>query len=118
MNKQRRKALDEIVNALNTLDEKVQEALSTLRDALADVDVDDIRDRLEAIRDDEQEALDNLSENLQQSARGQAMGAAVDALENAVDQVEQLDTKLGELRDVEFDVGEIINAIEEAQNAD
>ncbi len=39
---------------------------------------------LEAIRDEEQEAFDNLPENLQEAERGQSMQEAIDALDEAI----------------------------------
>ncbi len=57
MNNQRRKTLLETVARL----EELQEAIS------------DIRDKIEAIRDEEQDAFDNLPEGLQGTARGEEM---------------------------------------------
>ena len=60
MNKDRRKQIDE--------------AGSVLQDALA---------LIEQIRDDEQEAFDNMPESLQQSDRGTASDAAIEELDDA-----------------------------------
>jgi len=62
MNKQRRAELDKIV--------------LKLEEAKADI---------ETIRDEEQEAYDNMPENLQMSDRGDAAQGRVDALDYAVD---------------------------------
>lgn len=43
--------------------------------------LDDAIDRLGEIRDDEQEAFDNLPEGLQNSIRGDSMQEAIDVLE-------------------------------------
>ena len=59
MNKARRKELAEIVELL-----------------------EEARERLEAVRDEEEEALENLPESLQASERGEAMQAAIDAMED------------------------------------
>ena len=61
MNKDRRKQIDE--------------AGSVLQDALA---------LIEQIRDDEQEAFDNMPESLQQSDRGTASEAAIEELDDSV----------------------------------
>lgn len=62
MNKARRKELAEIVELL-----------------------EEARERLEAVRDEEEEALENLPESLQASERGGAMQAAIDAMEDVLD---------------------------------
>lgn len=41
-------------------------------------------DIIEGVRDEEQEAFDNLPQSLQDGERGSAMQEAIDALENAV----------------------------------
>ena len=40
---------------------------------------------LEAVKEEEQEAFDNMPESLQGAERGQAMEAAIEALEDAVE---------------------------------
>ena len=65
MNKARRKALDEV--------------LATLESA---------REMLENVKDEEQEAYDNLPESLQATDRGQGMEVAIGFLEDAMDYVD------------------------------
>lgn len=60
MNKQRRKALD-------TLYRKIEE----------------LRQEVEEVMDEEQDSYDNLPENLQGSERGEAMYEAIDNLDSA-----------------------------------
>lgn len=67
MNKQRRKRL------------------AGLHDRLAK-----IADELEAIRDEEQEAYDNLPDSLQAGQRGDALQESVDTLESAMSSAEEL----------------------------
>lgn len=86
MNKARRKELAQIVAKLEEL-----EALHM-----------EIKKELEAVRDDEQEALDNLPESLQESERGEQMQEYIDAMESALDDLEQLDIK--EIRDLLNDI--------------
>lgn len=66
MNKNRRKELSEIINQLNNLKEKV-----------------------EGIRDVEQEGFDNLSDGLQQTMRGSQMEEAISNLESAIDLIDE-----------------------------
>ena len=66
MNKQRRKEL-----------EKIQTKLS---EAYTD---------LETIRDEEEEAYDNLPENIQDSERGEVMQDAISTLEDALNSIEE-----------------------------
>jgi len=85
MNKERRKALAEIVAELQALP-----------------DLSEIKDRLETLKDEEQEAFDNMSEGLQQSDRGQQMEAAVSAMEEAIELIDA------------FNIEEIVGHIETA----
>ena len=86
MNKIRRKELAKIVAKLEELEALHQE----------------IMEELEAVRDEEQEALDNLPENLQESERGEQMQEYIDAMESAMDDLEQLDIE--EIRDLLNDI--------------
>lgn len=74
MNKQRRKILGELASQLAA-----------------------IREAIEAVRDEEQEAFDNLPEGLQQGERGEAMESAIDTLENVATDLESAESSLGEL---------------------
>lgn len=65
MNKQRRKELDIIARELN-----------------------DIKERLEALRDEEQDYYDNMPENLQGSERGEKAEVAIESLEEAASSIE------------------------------
>ena len=59
--------------------------------------LDDLRIDLEAIRDEEQEAFDNMPESLQLSEKGEEMQTGVDTLTECVDQLEELAQTLGEV---------------------
>lgn len=65
MNNTRRKAIQSIMNKLEELMEEI-----------------------EAIKDEEQEAYDNLPESIQNSERGEAMDSAVYNLEDAAENVQ------------------------------
>jgi hypothetical protein len=74
MNKQRRKAIAEAISAIEEL-------------------VTDI----ENLRDEEQEYHDNMPENMQQGEKGEAAEAAVDALGNAAQLLDEAKDALGEI---------------------
>lgn len=65
MNKQRRKAIDEIQGKLM-----------------------DLQSELECVRDEEQEAFDNLPESIQYSERGERMEEFIQYLEESMDNLE------------------------------
>ena len=74
MNKQKRKAIDEIVEQLRAL-----------------------YDQLETLQEEEQDCYDNMPESLQYSEKGEAMSAAVDQLDNAKSSVEEAIVVLDEV---------------------
>lgn len=86
MNKARRKDLARIVAELEQM-----EALR-LR----------IKEELEAVMDAEQEALDNLPESLQASTSGEIMQECIDAMESALDDLEEID--VDNVRDQLYDI--------------
>ena len=77
MNKIRRKELAKIVEKL--------EALDALRA--------EIQEELEAVMDEEQEALDNMPESLQDSEKGCQMQEYIDAMQCALDDLENFDVE-------------------------
>ncbi len=66
MNKQRRKSIGEVISKL-----------------------EELREELDGIMSDEQEAFDNLPESLQESDRGNAMQEAIDNLDYAMSSFEE-----------------------------
>jgi hypothetical protein len=66
----------------------------------------ELHDTLESLKDEEQEAFDNLPEGLQQADRGQSMEAIASALDDAVD---TLSSALGDIDNVADD---FINALD------
>lgn len=68
------------------------------REELLDVTqlLDEAIDRLEEIRDDEQDAFDSLPEGLQYSSRGDAMQEAIDTLDSFGDEIAKISAKIGE----------------------
>lgn len=75
MNKQRRAALKAILPQL--------EELKTM--------IENVTGDLGAIRDEEQEAFDNMPESLQDSDRGQTMQEYIDTMEGVLDALGDLD---------------------------
>ena len=75
MNRIRRKSLRTILGQMDEL----STVLETVKEALQDV------------LNEEQEAYDNLPEGLQESDRGQQMQGYIDALEGVVDSLGELD---------------------------
>lgn len=72
MNKTRRNMLDALQNRISAL------PLENLFDEMRA-----IAEELESLRDEEQDAFDNLPQSLQDGERGQDMQAAIDAMDTA-----------------------------------
>ena len=81
MNKQRRKNIDEVISSLMA------------------IDLVGIQDAIQMIVDDEQTALEELPENLQESDRANTMQEAVDSLEGACESVNNIETEITECFD-------------------
>jgi len=77
---------------------KIEAAVEELRSALETMQ--ELHATLESLRDEEQEAFDNLPEGLQQADRGQSMEAIASALDDAVD---TLSSALGDIDNVADD---------------
>lgn len=99
MNKARRRALNALQDRLTALD------LSAMLDSIKE-----IADELETLRDEEQDALDNLPESLQEGERGQSMRECVDYCDTALE-------ALRAFEDIESNGEEAFSAIEDAKGA-
>lgn len=55
-----------------------------------------LSERIESIRDDEQDYFDNIPENLQDSERANMSEAAIDALDSAIDSISEAISSLEE----------------------
>lgn len=73
-----------------------EERLKTLKHCLNIIQ--NAHDVLEGVRDEEQDAFDNLPEGLQYSERGEMMEEAIDNLDEAIDYIDDV---LSSLEDVE-----------------
>ena len=58
------------------------------------------KERLEMVRDAEQEAFDNLPESLQNGERGQAMAEAIENLDNTISSLEMMSDEIAEVANV------------------
>lgn len=88
MNKARRKRLDDVIEQLEKFDEMRQDIMALIED----------------IQNEEQECLDSLPDNLSESERAEKMGEAIDNMQSAYDELDNLD------------IDEIRNCIENAQD--
>ena len=77
MNKKRRNELTKLISRLETVDSILE------KDELEDIIFD-----LEEIRDEEEEAFDNMPENLQGSWRGSESEEAIDNMDSAIEALE------------------------------
>jgi hypothetical protein len=103
MNKARRKQLDEFFKQIEDVKEKLAHVPA----------LDDLHSDLETLKDEEQESFDNLPEGLQGGERGQAIEAAVGALDEALDSLQEAVDKLSELPD---HLQNVLDKIMEAQD--
>jgi hypothetical protein len=76
MNKDRRKALADVAGQIE--------------DMIANVSA--IREMLEGVRDEEQEYYDNMPESLQGGEKGENSQAAIDAMENVLSELENVES--------------------------
>lgn len=86
MNAKRRKALAAIITRLEELD--------SLRS--------EIKEHLEEVKGEEQEALDNMPESLQESERGQQMQEYIDTIESVITELDYIDLEgqIDQLREI------------------
>ena len=75
------------LTGFTALDEAGLTALLEELDALRE----QIREQLSAIQDDEQEALDNMPESIQESEKGEQMQEYIDTMENVTGELDLID---------------------------
>jgi len=107
MNKERRKTLDEAASKLKNIGEMLgeinfNEMVELLNSAKTEV---------ESVKEDEQEAFDNLSEGLQAAERGQRMEEVINSLDSIADAISTLSNTIEEAAWAE-DINEIVGEIE------
>jgi DNA-binding transcriptional MerR regulator len=76
-------------------DDRRKELKSALK-LLDGINVDTIREAVEAVMADEQDAFDNMPESLQSGERGQMMEEALGRLQEAIDALESAQENLAE----------------------
>ncbi len=76
MNKQRRKEIDQVTSSLMA------------------IDLVSILDAIQMIVDEEQQSLDELPENLQESERAGTMQEAIDSLEQATYEIDNIESAI------------------------
>lgn len=74
----------------------IQEELEVIRENISDADdlsssVDDIKSRLEELKETTEGSLENMPEGLQQGDTGQLLQERIDALDNAISEMEGID---------------------------
>ena len=74
---------------MNAARRKQIKAIITRLGAVSDLGLEDLKADLEGIRDEEQEAYDNMPEALQAGERGAASEAAVSALDDVISALEE-----------------------------
>ena len=75
MNKERRKKIDDVIQKINIFQNTLEE----------------LQEMIEEIRDEEQESLDNIPENLQGSERYEAVENSLYNLEDAIEWFDNID---------------------------
>lgn len=83
MNKQRRSRIKIICENLNHLSEETEKAKLL-------AECSSIKSEIDDVQSDEEDAFDNMPENLQDSIRGEESQDAIDSLQNASDALDEL----------------------------
>lgn len=103
MNKARRKTLNTVARRLVEIQEQLEEITALVDDFYM------LKDEIEGVMEEEQEAYGNLSESAQNGERGQAMEAAIRNMEQAYDGLTDLINALDGL-----ELASIVEALEAA----
>jgi flagellar biosynthesis chaperone FliJ len=94
MNKDRRKALEEVKTLLTAKAAELSAFLTTWY-----AEVDSLKDDLETYKDEEQEYYDNMPEGLQAGQKGDEAQEAIDALEEAMSELDDQLTNFDSAKD-------------------
>ena len=103
MNKERRKAISDVLKDLATQRGNIDEAKGY---------IEALKGRLEEIKDEEQEYLDNMPESFQQGEKGQRAEEAVSRLDDADTAAANVDGTLGDA--IESLQTDVIDLLEQA----
>ena len=103
MNKERRKELEKIIVNIELWKEDVWQLVSR---------IEDIKSLIGLVKDEEEDAYDNLPEHFQEGERGDQMQSAIDSMESAVDSLDEI---IGDLESLSGNsVDDIIEYLREA----
>ena len=91
MNKNRRKQLDALQDRIIAAQTKLNEFLEL------SASCEDIHNEIESLKDEEQDYIDNLPENLQQSEKASDAEAAVNSMEEAMDALSEYTSSIDTL---------------------
>jgi hypothetical protein len=81
----------QLLRSKTTMNKERRKAIADLISALQAIDLSQIRDQVESIRDEEQEYFDAMPENFQSGDKGQAAETAISALDDAISALEYID---------------------------
>ena len=90
---------------------RIAAVISTLENAGYDI-IESARDEIEDILWEEEDAYDNMPENLQYSIRGEESSEAIDNLQEAVDNLEEALNSLNEIDNLDKNDDDYENRIE------
>ncbi len=111
MNKARRKQISDLSTLVSSLIGDLQNDDPEISWPDTKTKIDEHQTTAEAIRDDEQEYLDNMPESLQGGEKGDMAQSAIDALETAMGKLEDASSAAD---DETPDMEEITDALQEA----
>lgn len=115
MNKQRRKAINDIQTALAAFKENKAEPLLQMKeDAIIAEQLEFSTDEIQSILEEEQESYDNMPEGVQQSTNGETSYAAICELEEAISELEEANSFFGDA--MANNPEDVLTAIQEAIN--
>lgn len=83
MNKQRRKDIDSIISRIDKLLDEAQ----------------DLKGDIDSLVSEEQDYIDNMPENLQQSEKAEAADSAVNSMQEASSSLEEIESSLNDAKD-------------------
>ena len=110
MNKERRASLSAIVKDVTELQTAVAAAVA----ALSNVEIANLSGPIEEVKDEEQDSFDNLTEGLQATERGQQMQAAVEAMDEAMNTLNEIAEAIEVLDDLDGKIDEVLGYLDAA----
>ena len=121
MNKQRRKNLDNIYNELESIKEKCEIEICDIKARISILfeGMEELKERLENERENEDETYNNMPESLQGGERGQAMEEAVSEMDSAMEKLDEIVAQHDELIDsldsIDESISEVLGYIDNAK---